>query len=132
MFSKKNLSEVKFERALHRDGTAAPDLIDVILQNYSTCEVLFGASMSRETLEETIQTGFAVLYSKSRKSRWKKGEGSGDLLQVMEVFLNCDKNQLLVRVIPLGAGICHEKDERGIAKATCFSRLVVKQKIRGR
>jgi len=125
LFDKEVLKLAKFERALHRDGTVAPDLIEVILQNYKTGQVLFGASMSRETLEETLKTGFVVLYSRSRKGRWLKGETSGDTLKVVKVFLNCDNDQLLLQVIPQGEGVCHEKDERGIAKPTCFSKVLL-------
>jgi phosphoribosyl-ATP pyrophosphohydrolase/phosphoribosyl-AMP cyclohydrolase len=59
------IEKVKFERD--------DFLVDVILQNNATKEVLFGASMSEETLRETIEKGLVVLYSKSRKTRWFKG-----------------------------------------------------------
>ena len=119
------LARVKFSSDLHRDGTNAPNLIGVILQNYLTKDVLYGASMSQETLTETIEKGLVVLYSKSRKCRWFKGETSGDRLRVIKIFLNCDNNQLLIQVIPLGQGVCHEKDGNGKNKSTCFSKLLL-------
>jgi phosphoribosyl-ATP pyrophosphohydrolase/phosphoribosyl-AMP cyclohydrolase len=119
------LRKIKFSPDLHRDGTRAPNLIGIILQNYQTKEVLYGASMSREALEETIQKELVVLYSKSRKCRWLKGETSGDMLAVKKIALNCNNDQLLVQVIPLGQGICHEKDESGQAKETCFSKTLL-------
>jgi phosphoribosyl-AMP cyclohydrolase len=41
---------------------------------------------------------------------------------VVKIAINCERNQLLIQVIPLGKGVCHERDEDGMAKSTCFSR----------
>jgi phosphoribosyl-AMP cyclohydrolase len=103
------LKKINFGRAIHRDGTEAPKLIDVILQNHLNSQVLYGASMNQQNFEETLKTGFVVLYSKSRKTRWLKGETSGDKLKVVKIFLNCNNDQLLIQVIPIGVGVCHEK-----------------------
>lgn len=122
------LAKIKFSPALYRDGSVAPELIGVILQNYLTKEVLYGASMTREALEETIENGLVVLYSKTEKCRWLKGETSGDKLKVVKIFLNCNCDQLLIQVIPLGQGVCHEKDSSGKTKPTCFSKLLLEAK----
>lgn len=119
------LDQVKFSKAFHRDGTEAPDLVDVIVQNWLTKKVLFGASMSQETLKETMVTNFLVLYSKSRKGRWLKGETSGDKLGVVGIDLNCNCDTPLVQVIPLGEGVCHEKDSYGKTKSTCFNKTLL-------
>lgn len=124
VINKELLAQVKFGPGLHRDGTKTPDLISVILQNYQTKEVLYGASMNKFTLAETIEIGLVVLYSKTAKDRWLKGETSGDKLKVVKVFLNCNSDQLLIQVIPLGQGVCHEKDASGKTKPTCFSKLL--------
>lgn len=124
--SKEMLGSVKFEVSLHRDGTKAFDLINVILQNQNNGQVLFEASMSRDTLDETLEIGFVVLYSRSRKCRWFKGETSGNKLKVTSIYLNCDNDQLLIMVVPQGKGVCHEKDEHGEYKPTCFSKLLLK------
>lgn len=117
---------IKFSPSLHRDGSTAPSLLDVILQNNGSGKVLFGASMSMDTLNETLETGFIVLYSRSRKCRWLKGETSGNKLKVISIFLNCDCDQLLIMVEPQGKGVCHETDENGVYKPTCFSKLLWK------
>jgi phosphoribosyl-AMP cyclohydrolase len=122
------LNEVKFRPALHRDGSIAPDLIGIILQNYLTKEVLYGASMTKETLKETLERGLVVLYSKTEKVRWLKGETSGDKLRVVKIFLNCNNDQLLIQVIPLRQGVCHEKDANGKGKPTCFGKLLLEIK----
>lgn len=121
VFNKRMIKSIRFER----DGF----LVDVILQNCITRDVLFGASMTKETLLETIENGVVVLYSKNRKVRWLKGETSGDFLKVVSMTLNCEKNQLLVQVLPIGEGVCHRKSRNGKAKASCFYRLVAKVNI---
>lgn len=128
-----NLVEVNaivFSPAVHRDGSEAPRLVDVILQNVHTQHVLFGASMDAAALSETLETGFVVLYSKSRKERWIKGETSGDKLRVVGIFLSCEKNQLLIQVIPIGSGVCHMKDEKGVGYATCFFSKIMKKSLK--
>ena len=108
-----------------RDGF----LVDVILQNYANKKVLFGASMSKEALEETIKRKIVVLWSKTRKKLWVKGETSGDYLRVISIVLNCEKNQLLIQVFPLGKGVCHKKDRKGRPRKTCFYRLLLEEDI---
>ena len=120
------LIQAKFEKSKHRDGTKAPALINGILQNKKTKQVLYGASMSSKTLDETMETGFVVLYSRSRKCRWFKGETSGNTLKVIDIYLNCDNDQLLIMVEPQGEGVCHEKDSEGKYKPTCFSKFLLK------
>lgn len=120
-FDKKVVAKVRFER----DGF----LVDVILQNYITKRVLFGASMREEDLLETIEKGVVVLWSKSRRIRWMKGESSGNFLKVVRIMLNCENNQLLIQVIPSGEGVCHEKDRKGRYRKTCFFRVLLREKI---
>jgi phosphoribosyl-ATP pyrophosphohydrolase/phosphoribosyl-AMP cyclohydrolase len=84
VFNEGMIKSIRFER----DGF----LVDVILQNCITRDVLFGASMTKETLSETIEKGVVVLYSKNRKVRWLKGETSGDYLKIVSMTLNCERN----------------------------------------
>lgn len=121
IFDEKVMEAVIFER----DGY----LVDVILQNFFTKKVLFGASMRKEDLRETIERGIVVLWSKSRKTRWVKGETSGDFLKVIDVILNCEKNSLLIKVIPLGKGVCHTTDRKGRPRNTCFYRILFSENI---
>jgi len=119
-FDEKVLEKVMFER----DGY----LVDVILQNFFTKAVLFGASMRREDLQETIEKSMVVLWSKSRRIKWIKGEVSGNYLEVVEIILNCEENQLLMKVIPRGRGVCHTTDKRGRHRRTCFYKAFYSKK----
>jgi phosphoribosyl-AMP cyclohydrolase len=116
--------KLKFNKAINRDGTQAPDLIDVVLQNKKNKKVLFCASMNKKALSETKKTGRVVLYSKSRKCLWCKGSTSGDWLKVGKIYVNCENNCLLIKTIPQGKGVCHVKDKKGKAKVTCFFRKI--------
>ena len=86
---------LQFSKSFHRDGSEAPDLLDVVLQDCNDSQVLFVASMSQESFRETLKTGIVVLYSQSRKCLWPKGKTSGDELIVREIFVNCEQNCLL-------------------------------------
>ena len=120
---------LQFNKAYHRDGTRAPDLIDVVLQDYNDGQILFVASMNRESLQETLKTRLVVLYSRSRKCLWPKGKTSGDELIVKEIFINCEQNCLLIKAHPKGGGECHVKDEKGKTIRSCFYRKLFNNKL---
>ena len=83
-------------------------LVAAIIQDERTGDVLMLGFMNRESLAETQRTGEVVFFSRSRNKRWKKGESSGHVLRVREVRVDCDADALLVRVEPVGPGVCHE------------------------
>jgi phosphoribosyl-AMP cyclohydrolase len=91
-------------------------LVPAIIQDDATGEVLMLGFMNEEALAETQRTQRAVFFSRSRNKLWRKGESSGHALRVCEVRLDCDSDTLLVRVLPLGPGVCHE------GYRTCFYR----------
>lgn len=88
-------------------------LIPVVVQDVGSGAVLMLAWADREAVERTLATGEAHFWSRSRKALWRKGETSGNTLQVVETALDCDGDTLLVRVRPRGPA-CH----RGTR--TCF------------
>lgn len=88
-------------------------LIPAIAQQWDSREVLMMAWMTRETLRETIETGRAVYFSRSRGQRWVKGDTSGHSQTVREVRLDCDGDTVLVLVDQAGSA-CHTGDR------TCF------------
>jgi phosphoribosyl-AMP cyclohydrolase len=81
-------------------------LIAVVAQQFDSGEVLMLAWMNRTALEETLATGQACYWSRSRQSLWRKGETSGCIQLVREVRLDCDGDALLLLVDQTG-GACH-------------------------
>ena len=80
-------------------------LVPVIVQEENN-QVLMLAYMNRESLEKTMETGFAWYYSRSRKKLWKKGETSGNVQRVQELSYDCDGDTILLRVKQTGVA-CH-------------------------
>lgn len=83
-------------------------LVPAIIQDARSGEVLMLGFMNAAAFEETRRSGEVVFFSRSRKRLWKKGESSGHVLQVAEIRMDCDADALLVRVNPVGPGVCHE------------------------
>ena len=81
-------------------------LLPVVVQDAGSGAVLMLAYANREAVEKTLATGQAWFWSRSRQSLWKKGETSGNTLQVLEVTADCDGDALLVRALPAGP-TCH-------------------------
>lgn len=81
-------------------------LIPAVVQDADGGAVLMVAHMSRESLEKTLDTGEAHFWSRSRKTLWRKGETSGNVLRVRSVVADCDGDCLLVRASPVGP-TCH-------------------------
>jgi len=100
---------------------ASRGVVPVVLQNADTGEVLFVAHADAEALRETLRTGTAVLWSMSRNELWRKGSGSGDVLDVVDIYVNCEQSSLLYRVRPR-AGVCHTRDESGRTRPSCYYR----------
>ena len=90
-------------------------LVPVIAQSSATGEVLMLAWMNRQTLEETLTTGRVTYWSRSRKQVWRKGESSGNTQHLVEAFVDCDGDTLLLKVDQTGPA-CHT------GAPTCFYR----------
>jgi phosphoribosyl-AMP cyclohydrolase len=82
-------------------------LVPVIAQELSTNQVLMFAFMNRESLQLTVETGYAVYWSRSRNKLWRKGEESGHQQKVHELRLDCDGDVILMTVEQLGGIACH-------------------------
>lgn len=97
----------------------ADGLIPAIVTDASTGAVLMFAWMNAEALQLTHATRIAHFWTRSRKRLWKKGEESGNLLDVEELRTDCDQDVVLVRVTVRGAGLaCHTGAQ------SCFYRRV--------
>jgi phosphoribosyl-AMP cyclohydrolase len=93
-------------------------LVPAIIQDEHTGDVLMLGFMNAAALAETQRTGEVVFFSRSRNKLWKKGESSGHVLKVRELRVDCDADALLVRVEPVGPGVCHQ------GYRSCFFRTV--------
>lgn len=91
-------------------------LLPAIAQDAKSGRVLMLAYMNRQAYEETLRTGRAVYYSRSRKALWRKGDTSGHHQTVRRVLVDCDRDTILLEVEQHGPGACHQ------GYATCFYR----------
>jgi phosphoribosyl-AMP cyclohydrolase len=94
----------------------AQGLIPAISQDAQTGDILMVAWMNADALAETVSTGRAVFWSRSRNRLWRKGEESGHVQRLLELRLDCDGDVLLLKVEQIGAIACHT------GRASCFYR----------
>lgn len=92
-------------------------LIPGVVQDYDNGQVLMVAYMNRDAVRETLTSGRACFWSRSRQKFWIKGETSGNIQQVKEVLVDCDKDCFVIKVQQTGAA-CHE------GYRSCFFRKV--------
>ena len=88
-------------------------LIPVVVQDEATKEVLMLAYTNAACLQETIELGEMVYFSRSRNQRWHKGDTSGNVQKVIQLSLDCDGDTILAKVTPAGPA-CHN------GTTTCF------------
>ena len=82
-------------------------LIPVVVQDYESNEVLMTAFMNEQAWEETLKTHRATYWSRSRNTLWVKGETSGHFQEVKEIYVDCDDDTVLLKVIQHGGAACH-------------------------
>ena len=109
-------------KKLRKVAKTDQDVIPVVLQHAENGEVLFIGYANDLALQETFKTRQAVLWSTSRNELWRKGATSGDVLDLIDVRVNCEQNSVLYRVIPRSGGVCHTRDAAGQARQTCYYR----------
>ena len=83
------------------------DLVIAIAQDWQTNDVLMVAFMNKEAVEQTLKTKKAHYYSTSRQKQWLKGESSGNVQTVKEMYIDCDADAIIMKVEQIGAA-CHE------------------------
>ncbi len=86
-------------------------VVPVAVQDAETKEVLILAYANAQALDYSVRNGVAAFWSTSRNELWVKGATSGDMLDLVEIRINCEQNSLLYLVRPRGRGACHTKDE---------------------
>jgi phosphoribosyl-AMP cyclohydrolase len=94
-------------------------LVPVVVQDYSSGEVLMLAFMNRQAWEETLKTRRATYWSRSRNQLWVKGETSGNYQEVKEILVDCDEDTILLKVLQRGGAACHT------GHRSCFYRRLV-------
>lgn len=82
-------------------------LIPVITQEADSGKILMVAWMNREALKQTVEKHEAVYWSRSRKKLWHKGEESGHIQKIKDIYLDCDEDVLLISVEQMGGIACH-------------------------
>lgn len=83
-------------------------LVTAVVQDAASGQVLMLAHMNRAAWEQTVATGEAVYFSRSRGRLWRKGEESGNVQRVREMFVDCDADAILLKVEQVGGAACHE------------------------
>jgi phosphoribosyl-AMP cyclohydrolase len=106
------------------DFEKAGGLVPAIAQDAASGQVLMLAWMNREAYEETLRSGRACYYSRSRGRLWRKGEESGNVQEVREVYVDCDADAILLKVHQVGGAACHE------GYPSCFFRRVEGSQLR--
>ena len=101
------------------DFSKLDGLIPAVIQDAESQDVLMVGFMNEEALAITRRTGFATFFSRTRNTLWTKGETSGNRLEVVELFTDCDDDTVLVKVRRHGSGnVCHT------GARTCFFRAL--------
>jgi phosphoribosyl-AMP cyclohydrolase len=95
-------------------------LVPAILQDAETGQVLMMAWMNAEALRLTLETRQAHFWSRSRQKLWRKGATSGNIMEVVDVAIDCDADALLLQVLPAGPA-CHT------GSISCFYRKVINE-----
>ena len=93
-------------------------LITAIAQDHETNDILMLAFMNLEALEKTVETGKAHYFSRSRGKLWLKGESSGHVQLVHDMYIDCDADAVLMKIEQLGGGACH------MGYRSCFYRTL--------
>ena len=116
-------------KKIQKVAACGQELVPVAAQDAETKEVLILAYTNQQAFEYTTKNGVAAFWSTSRNELWVKGATSGDLLDLVEIRVNCEQNSLLYLVRPRGKGACHTKDESGLPRRTCYYRKLEDGKL---
>ncbi len=98
------------------DFTKGNGLLPAVVQDYHSGTVLMLAYISKASWEKTLETGEAHYWSRSRQEIWHKGDTSGHIQKIKEIWVDCDRDTVLFRVVQKGGAACHTGYE------SCFHR----------
>ena len=103
-------------------------VLPVVVQDVDSKRVLILAYANEAALKHALEHGVATFWSTSRNELWVKGATSGDILELVEVRVNCEQNSLLYLVRPRG-GACHTRGPDGKSRPSCYYRRIVDGKL---
>ncbi len=107
------------------DWEKVNSLLPVIVQEKDSNEVLMLAFMSKEAYRLSCETKIAHYFSRTKQRIWRKGESSGNVQKIQEMYLDCDNDTLLLKVEQMGGVACHTGE-----KSCFFKRIDTKQDIK--
>ncbi|MCJ8332067.1 MAG: phosphoribosyl-AMP cyclohydrolase [Lentisphaeria bacterium] len=93
-------------------------LIPAIAQDFDSGDVLMLAYINEDAWKHSLETGNATYWSRSRSKLWKKGEESGNVQKIKEIYIDCDNDTVVFKVEQVGGAACHT------GHRTCFFRKV--------
>ncbi|MFV3077724.1 phosphoribosyl-AMP cyclohydrolase [Niveispirillum fermenti] len=109
------LSDTTIDGVLDAVAFTADGLVPAIAQQHDSGEILMMAWMNRDSIRETLRSGRACYWSRSRQAFWRKGDTSGQVQNLVEFRIDCDGDTILLRVDQLGVA-CHT------GRRSCFYR----------
>lgn len=98
-------------------------LLPAIVQDYESGEVLMLAFMNKAAWENTLATGKATYWSRTRQTLWIKGDTSGHVQHVREIWIDCDNDTILLKVEQVGGAACHT------GHRSCFYRKIENDRL---
>ena len=101
----------------------AGGLLPAIAQDAGTREILMMAWINEEAFRETLTTGYATYFSRSRQKLWRKGEQSGCRQKIVDILVDCDLDTVVFKIEQLGPGACHT------GHRSCFYRKVAENAL---
>ncbi len=99
-------------------------LVPAVAQDEESGEILMLGYVNQAALDETLESGYATFWSTSKDKLWKKGETSGDFLEVQQILTDCDQDALIYMVKRVGSGACHTENSNGEVRRSCFYRRI--------
>lgn len=110
-------------KLIELDFNKGNGLVTAIAQDYKTKDILMQAYINKEAWIETLKTGRAVYFSRSRNKLWRKGESSGNFQLIKEIRIDCDSDSVIFFVDQIGEAACHK------GFRSCYHNRVVGDKI---
>lgn len=117
--------KIDFGKIKQIQAKTSQDVIPVVVQDYTTKDVLIIAYVNQEALEYSIKNRIATFWSTSRNELWIKGKTSGDTLEIIDILVNCEQNSLVYLVKPNKEGACHTKTNDGKTRKSCYYRKII-------